>query len=376
MEHDILTSRSYDEYERAGREQLPNRYLEAFQPVTFDTLGYPSRLADEKGIYRYLDSMHDCRLRHYYYECYGYRPTLYDFEKIKSLASRIHTVSKELTGHSIVVKAPLLSSLYALRRLRLIAPPSERITVMELGGGAGILAAMLHEEGYRYISTDVTQAFYLTQNNLWNALYPGQVHECLDGEFGLDGVAPEAMVHIPWWKLWEMRKSDLQADIIIANHCLCEMHPHSLRFYLKWGKHLMRNSCYKLLLAQGPGTLMFRDMDYLFGMFKQCRYSVLYANTEYIVACSDDKDDYSPLPWQDVFRTEDDKKNGHWISQALVNNVNESDPTVAKLLAGEQQVKRQEKVSYMELEAFFHSLEAYYDSPDEEFVHFCGMDRL
>ena len=59
----FLTVEKYNSEEKEGRKHLPNRFMEAFKPITFERLGYPARIESEDEVYKFFDSMHDGRLR-------------------------------------------------------------------------------------------------------------------------------------------------------------------------------------------------------------------------------------------------------------------------------------------------------------------------
>ena len=94
------------------------------------------------------------------------QPTEEEFQRIKDFGNKIFDYTSESYNNGIVVKAPLLSSANAVRKIKALTNPNNVPTIFEIGGGSGILGAMLYKEGYSYISTDITQAFYITQNNL------------------------------------------------------------------------------------------------------------------------------------------------------------------------------------------------------------------
>lgn len=244
-----------------------------------------------------------------------------------------------------------------------------RPTIFEIGGGNGILGVMLHDSGYRYISTDITQAFYITQNNLWEGLYPDSVEECTGSVDGLNEIAPGKMMHIPYWKLWELRNSDLEADIIVSNHNLAEMHERSLRFYLQYAKQLMRNSKHKLFVAQAPGYTGMRKVDYILRTFDEMGFALLYSEREFIVFALKDKKQIMPVHFGDLMRKES-------YQDAFPICGNPLDKTASMLYMAEQDVRDEKKVPLQEIEEYFKSLDENVDSPDEEFVHYCGYMRI
>ena len=138
----FLTAAKYNSSEKEGKRYLPNRFLEAFQPITFDKVGYPSRIENEVEVYRYLDSMYDLRLKEYYKseEC-DYAPTEEEFTVMKGVAEKIYQFSKEKYNRGIVVKAPMLNSMNVLRRIKCLTDRnSENFpTIFEMGGGFRVI---------------------------------------------------------------------------------------------------------------------------------------------------------------------------------------------------------------------------------------------
>lgn len=360
----MLTIEKYNSCEKEGKKYLSNRFIEAFQPEDFQATGYPTQIYSETEIYKYLDSMHEGRVR-YYYEDSGYAPTYEEFEMIKDITRDIYQFSLNKYNKGIIVKAPMLCSMDVLRRIRNLTKTEKLPTIFEIGGGNGVLGIMLYKSGYKYISTDITQAFYLTQNNLWEGLFPNIVNECMDSLEGLNEIVNQKILHIPYWKLWDLRNSDLEADIVVSNHNLAEMNIHSLRFYLQYGKRLLRNSSYKLFIAQSAGSLFTKGTwDYLLWAFDEMGYSLLYIDESYVICCLKEKENITPIDIQEVLK----KANTKFGRFPVFKNTN--DKTAADFVAANQKVDAMEKVSLNEIEAFFHSLDNIYDSPDEEFMHY------
>ena len=58
-----LAPQTYDREEDKGRALLSNRVIEAFQPQVFNAAGYPVHVASEDELWRYIDVMHETRLK-------------------------------------------------------------------------------------------------------------------------------------------------------------------------------------------------------------------------------------------------------------------------------------------------------------------------
>ncbi|MBQ8691939.1 MAG: hypothetical protein IJ520_02210 [Synergistaceae bacterium] len=344
----ILSVERYNALEIEGKVKLSNRFLEAFQPEHFNMVGWPTRINKDEEVYKYLDSMHDGRLKLYYDAAMA--PVENEFEFIKNLCRDIYEFSRDKFcngGGGIVLKAPLLCSVNVLRQLSQIfniIGGNEKPTIFETGGGCGALGAMLHTKAFPYVSTDITQAFYLTQNCLWNGLFPEEVYECTNSLDDLNNIKKSCMLHVPYWKLWELKDSDLEADIMVANHCMSEMHSRSLRFYLQYGKRLMRNSKYKLLFAQSIYNSANNTAANVFKICKEYGYELIYNDR-----------------WHYVFALIDQPKKVE-INQALVKFNHD--------------MSSAEKVSWNDIEAYYTSYGENIDTPDEAFVHYIGLERI
>lgn len=150
----------------------------------FKVVGFPSEIQQEKEVFNFIDSMHDGRLDLYY--DMGMKPTLSEFEYMKEVVNKTSDFAKKKYGKDIAIKAPLLSSMDVYRMIEFLTKEGEKPVCFEIGGGCGCLGTILHEKGYPYISTDVTQAFYIEQNHLWNGLFPDEVAEMVTMQGGVE----------------------------------------------------------------------------------------------------------------------------------------------------------------------------------------------
>ena len=145
---------------------------------------------------------------------------------------------------TVVPKDALARALNIFRHIRYLYPDG-KATIFEIGSGSGYLGALLLLGGYSYVSTDISQAFYLFQNHLMNVIAPGRVIELADdprSTADFDRIQPGYALHIPWWKWFLPSPSfPLKADVVTANHCLCEMDPHSLLYNVKTAATLLAN---------------------------------------------------------------------------------------------------------------------------------------
>jgi hypothetical protein len=135
--------------------------------------------------------------------------------------------------------------------------------------------------GDRYIGTDVTAAFYICQNRLWNFIAGKNFSELADCQSPVlaieEGMFRNQMIHIPWWKLWEMRNiSKLSVDIVFCDHALCEIHDWSLKFYLVLCKRLLKESQLGFFCFCFPGSQRRKSVEKLLQQFTDYGYQLLY----------------------------------------------------------------------------------------------------
>ena len=247
----------YNLREQEALAVLPNRIIEAFQPVTFDDLGYPARVRREASLVKYVDVMHELE---YDYDC-GLLGDLApgEFDLVQRLTRRVADFTTARFGSPRIARPSVLRSLNVLRHIRHLYGGA-RPRILELGPGCGYLGAMLMMEGYPYAATDVTQAFYLYQSHFWTHLTGGSLKERAGGaedslRADLDRLS-ERPLHLPWWEYAQARPGDLGPfDLIICNRALGEMHADSLRFSLKLARAALAG-------AGGPKAFLFDGWGY------------------------------------------------------------------------------------------------------------------
>lgn len=241
----MLSIAAYDRVEQDAIAELPNRAIMAFQPVHFQHVGYPCRIRRESELFKYLDVMHDDRFEGDFRHLLG-GLTEEEFRLLRRLTELIVQFSESQFRRRALARASVLRSLNVFRHIRYLYG-THRPRVFEVGPGCGYLGALLMLEGYPYAATDVSQAFYVYQNWLWNFLSHGKVTELVrDNGSGspqvgaLTAPAPGGVLHVPWWEFVRQGlRSGAPFDLVLCNHALCEMHPDSLAFTVKAARALV-----------------------------------------------------------------------------------------------------------------------------------------
>jgi hypothetical protein len=243
----VLSPETYDSAESEAMRHLPNRLIEAVKPVAFAEVGYPITVNKTSSLRRYAEVVHETRM-----------PQITSFlngglrsdeaEAFRSIVEAVAAMSETSFGRRRVPIASLLDAIHIKRHIDFLYP-DRRPPVLEIGAGSGYVGSLFMQAGHQYVCTDIAQAFYLYQSHLFRRIGGERFSERV-----LEIGGPEdAFVHLPWWQFYRIDGvPDLSAEIVTANHCLCEMHPHAAAYVM----HLTAN-----LLDRSPtGTLVYFSM--------------------------------------------------------------------------------------------------------------------
>jgi hypothetical protein len=229
----------YFERERQGMRYLSPRVIECFRPYHFSDVGYPFSINYIEEIWKYTECMHDGfgvqgPLDNFLSDNYlkgGF--TEEEFSSLKTIISAVDKISKLIGRQCQYPANTLYYAINQARHIVKIAPQGSLI--VELGGGSGYLGALLVQMGYRYVASDISQAFYLLQTKILEQTAPaGVIDYVYDDNFeSLSSLKPGQAALIPWWK-WANPEVPrcLSIDLVTSNHNLLEMHPFCLLYHL------------------------------------------------------------------------------------------------------------------------------------------------
>ena len=368
----MLTIENYDYQEKKRRAYLSNRFLRAFRAGLFENGGFPTVIYNEKEIVRYIDSQHAESFQNYFHNlCKGL--SLDEFNAIICMTKTLYKYTYDTYGQEFLVKAPILDAVYCWRLMRALVGADTDIRVMEVGAGSGMLGCLLLQQGYSYIGTDVTQAFYLTSNRILSLFSSCICEQALDRQ---EYDEQFQCVHIPYWKLWEDRMQEGGVDIFTCNHALLEMHPNAVRFYLKIAKQRMSGSKYGYFVIRGFGWGVQRTIPELFSDFDSFGYKLQYFDfdQETAIFSLNGNSVYSQiLQWlQNPFYAEKEEYQIYGLGKNIKAKMNR-DALVTETVG--KKVKKY--LSDLELSVDIETLEKAYeeitlhqDSPDEVFGNF------
>ena len=343
---------SVEQYKKAeilGRASVPNSFLKSIFPLTYLLNGFPTKVYCEQELIRYIDSQHlDAFNRYVNQDCGGL--TEQEFFWIKELTIIIFDYTRKYYGKEFLVKAPIVDAAYISRLIHAISDDGN-ISITEIGAGSGMLGAMLLSQGYKYNCVDVTQAFYLCQNRIIS-----QFATSMD-ELVLDSYNGSRFVHIPYWKLWELRNESIETDIFTCNHALLEIPENAIVFYLKLAKKWMKNSRVGVFLVRSWGWETLNKKENVIRLFQKESFQLIYLDNNRNVAvfknCSEIE---SPQSFNsDVLQ----KKLFFDIrGQTIYHNLNH--------VNGPRRMD--------DLIALYNSITNNQDSPDQEFFSYCYED--
>jgi hypothetical protein len=298
-----LTPEAYNWEEAKGRAGLPNRVIEAFQPQVFNTTGYPVHVDHTQDLWRYVDVMHETRLKSTVEDLLqGLTPS--EFELFRRAVTFMIEFTTATFGRPLRCENALMRAMSIFRYIRAAKPRS----VMEFGPGSGYLGLLHILDGIQYIGIENTQAFYLLQNLLWTAATGGKFCELATGTQTLRDAAAHISeyraLHVPWWKTveFDLDNPPVSVDLTTANHCLVEMHANAMKYYTRLayaalkgnhGQFIFEGWGYELLRSRGIVT---REFD-LVG-FRMCHVE------ERVVGFSSDHQitDFMKLPRKRSYR--------------------------------------------------------------------------
>lgn len=250
----MLTIADYDTCETEATAALSMRAIQAFSPATFQELNYPTRVSNESSLIRYVDTMHET-FEGRFFDAKKFRFTKTEGDLIGGVASTVADMTETQFGWRI---RPWMAPFGAVPALRVILGFAKRVGlerphVFELGPGSAYLGAMLLARGFRYGAMDNTQGFYIWQNRLMQAVSGDKFVEYADKETLPETIDDDAY-HLAWWQFAQMGATPpINADIVVCDHALGELHPFGLKFVLWTIRRLLRGEGPKLFFFTSPG---------------------------------------------------------------------------------------------------------------------------
>ena len=370
----MLTIEDYNQKEIDGRIQLSNRFIRTFKPKAFNNGGFPTTVEKEQELIRYIDSMHAYSFeRHFHDLCNGI--TKEEFDLVKKATIDIFEATKELYDGHFLVKAPMMASVCEKRILESTTDDIKGKRVLEIGGGSGTLGCLLLEDGYNYASTDVTQAFYLIQNRLFERISKTGVNELVTQDLDRSSHC----IHIPYWKLWEMRNEPIEFDIAMSNHALLEMNPSSLKFYLNLCRKAMEKSKEGVFVFQGGGWRIDQNLIDLIELFDEYGFYLKYLDHSKEIAGFSLKEgsvkEEAIEALKGLLREGVETEKIYALGSTIRSHLDPDQVFYCDELGNRmknhfQEIENQPKIKIEELIEFYQGLNTTEETPDDEFAEY------
>lgn len=377
-----LSVQEYDRCEHLALEGTPNRVAEAFQPVAFDHVGYPTRIHSEQELLKYVDVMHELEFATNCRQLGALTDN--EFELVKRLTCQVAAFTQERFGTTVIARSSILRSLNVLRHIRHVYGEA-RPRVFEAGPGCGYLGALLMLEGYPYAAMDVTQAFYLYQSQFWTHLTSGKLKERVGQssetfEKAMACIKGDRPLHVPWWDFANAAPGDMGSfDLLVCNRALCEMHPDSLRFFLKTGRQALDpEGGTKCLLFDGWGADVRNKVIDTVQILHEYGFRPVYSSDRCNVYLPKGKNPFAAVRLLDEREILDGACNDPFLVVERLVDLVKDNPIKVAILRGEEAIRHSAHVQTTELEKFYLS-EWGKDcllTPDEAFWCFTRLPDL
>jgi hypothetical protein len=246
-----LTIKDYNKAEIKALPFIPTALQSAFQPVTFEKYGYPTRIHSEKEIIKFADHNSESEVSLLYLGDASFPPAGYInrfSEDEKNLSDKIRVkVSKAIYGKYKRPLKPCTSLLIQFAAFRVLCAIQKQsgkspLQIFEIGPGLGYLGALLAllDEKFIYSSFDITQSLYLWQNFLFANLIKKQ--NFLEKAHTLKK-KNAINIHYPWWEYLNLNPcQNSNYDIIYSNSNLGEMTRTSLKYIARKSAAMLKDS--------------------------------------------------------------------------------------------------------------------------------------
>jgi hypothetical protein len=248
----------YNQNEKLALKEFPNYKLRAFYPITFLRYNFPITANAPEEIFKYLDTMQENQInKHYFNDLDGY--LLQDEMKaIENIATSVSTYAKFFNKRTVPIGiGHMISSISTIRSLLAIQKQKKKnkLNVIEIGSGSGMLGLLANQFNINYTSFDITNAFAIQVCTLYKFLFDKDFLDLSSipcpSNFDREKKTVKAsddnikwlnekiqednkMTFIPWWHFLNEENINLpRYDLVIMNHCFFEIKEIANRYIFK-----------------------------------------------------------------------------------------------------------------------------------------------
>jgi len=149
-----------------------------------------------------------------------------EFKIFKQIVLEVKNLTSKF-GETQLPKSSLAAAFYQSRVIKKFFPDYQNI--FEVGPGSGYLSLLLSIEKKVVFNTDVTQAYYIYQHELFKHFKVLNELAYVNKKFIYDkGI----INHIPWWIYSKLKKNDLKIDLFVFNNGICELNNQSFDYLI------------------------------------------------------------------------------------------------------------------------------------------------
>lgn len=245
-----ISTADYNASEQAAMRHLSIPSLMAFQPASFQSVGWPTHVRDDEELARYADHNFEAEVPAMYHQDAEFAPvgfvnafTPIEAELAANLRETVADFTARRFGRAVKPMTNLMVQFGPYRCMEALSKSyGRKLDVFEPGPGAGFLGALLAQNGYTYASYDVTQSLYLWQSHLLDAATGGGFTELAHSD-NLSNVDRTAVLHLPWWMFaLQLGTTPLRYDLVYSNSNLGEMTAVAFRQLILYSKLLLQDS--------------------------------------------------------------------------------------------------------------------------------------
>lgn len=265
----VITADEYNSAEAKALRTLSIPSLMAFQPATFQSVGFPTNVFSDDELVRYADHNFEAEVPKMYLPDAEFTPigfvnafTPSEAALAKCLRDIVADMTRDQFGRPVKPMTNLMVQFGPYRCMESLSKVfGRKLAVFEPGPGAGYLGALLALNGYTYASFDVTQSLYLWQSHLLNAVTGGAFNELVRPE-NQSYVNRMSVMHMPWWLFAHQNESTpLRYDVIYSNSNLGEMTKVSFHQLLNFSRIALRDSEVAIFTFFSTGMTRFNSLE-------------------------------------------------------------------------------------------------------------------
>jgi methylase of polypeptide subunit release factors len=256
--------REYNRRESEAIALTPVYLARAFSPMTFNAYNFSTRIESENELWRFFDSQQEFRTRHYLQTVLGDKIKTSELEMLDSVWRKYSTLYDSFSRptHPFGVNAAL-SLVATVRTLHSLKRPDEPLSILEIGGGSGLLGHMCSHNGWTYTNFDITQSFCVHNMAANEVLYGSDFFSGTN--LDIENINRKALIDkqrsvnfIPWWIFTNLQFDLPKYDVVIMNHCFFEIGKKAMMFILS--RLSDSSDSRQKLLVSGWGSRKFTEL--------------------------------------------------------------------------------------------------------------------